>query len=340
MRRFTFPNYLRDKWLQIALAIAGIAGLGLTLSVMGLPPSSVICAASFVATVLLVMLAVEFLRKRAFWRRMAQAVEASASASDLPSLIDEPTFLEGEMACDAIEKLGTLSNRELSQAKQDAQAYREYIELWIHETKIPLAGAKLVAQRAAGEDSAVLLSQIERIERQIDQALYYARSATVANDYEIREVPLAKTCREACKRNARFLIDRGCTPAFDIPEEITVLADKPWLLFMLGQIVVNSAKYGASHLRFSALVENEGTPHGRTVLTVADDGCGIAPADVPRVFERGFTGTNGRTSETATGMGLYLVARMCESLGIGVHIASEEGTGTRVVFAFPHNRGM
>lgn len=340
MRRFTFLNYLRDKWLQIALAIAGIAGLGLTLSVMGLPPSSVICAASFVATVLLVMLATEFLQKRASWRRMAQAVETSTSASDLPSLIDEPTFLEGEIAYDAIEKLSALSNRELSRAKQDAQAYREYIELWIHETKIPLAGAKLVAQRSAGEDSAVLLSQLERIEGQIDQALYYARSTTVANDYEIREVPLAKTCREACKRNARFLIDRGCTPAFDIPEEITVLADKPWLLFMLGQIVVNSAKYDASHLRFSALVENEGTPHGRTILTVADDGRGIAPADVPRVFERGFTGTNGRTSETATGMGLYLVARMCESLGIGVHIASEEGTGTRVVFAFPHNRGV
>lgn len=340
MRRFTLLGCLRDKWLQILLATSGIAGLGLILCVMGLPPSSIACAASFVATVFLALFLVEFLRKRAFWRNVAQAVENSADASDLPSIVDEPTFLEGEIAYEAMERLAALSNRELSQAKQDAQAYREYIELWIHETKIPLAGAKLVAARCADEDTATLSSQLESIERQIDQALYHARSTAVANDYEIREVPLAKTCREACKRNARFLIDHGCTPAFDIPEETTVLADKPWLLFMLGQIVTNSAKYGASRLHFLATTENEGTPHGQTILTVADDGCGIAPADVPRVFDRGFTGTNGRASETATGMGLYLVARMCDSLGIGVQIASEEGAGTRVSIAFPHNRGL
>lgn len=340
MRRFSLHSYLRDKWLQIALATLGISGLALMLSVMGLSTNSIACAATFSAFVCCGAFAVDFVRRRAFWQQMYQAANASTRIGDLFAFVEEPAFLEGELAYDTLETLAALANRELSQAQSDAQAHREYIELWIHETKIPLAAAKLITGRTSGDESASLSSQIEKIEAQIEQALYCARSTTVANDYEIREVFLAKACREACKRHARFLIDHRCSPSFEIPESTKVLADEPWLLFMLGQVAANSAKYGASQIVFSAASKNEGTPRGHTLLTVSDNGCGIAAADVPRVFERGFTGTNGRTSATATGMGLYLVARMCESLGVGVQIASEEGTGTRVTFSFPHNRDV
>ena len=120
-------------------------------------------------------------------------------------------------------------------------------------------------------------------------------------------------------------------------DDETVFADATWLSFIVGQVLANAAKYGASCVRFSSRTEGEGGA-ARTVLAMADDGCGIPAADVPRVFERGFTGANGRAQGSSTGMGLYLAAVMCEKMGLGLGIASEEGTGTRVMISFPHDR--
>ena len=197
---------------------------------------------------------------------------------------------------------------------------------------------KLMLANNPGPESAKVARELERIEAQVDQALYYARSTSVERDYAIREVNLADAAREACKRHSRFLIEKGCTPAFDIPDALTVLADEPWLVFILGQVIVNAAKYGATTLAFTVREKEPGTPRGRTVLEVRDNGCGIPAADVPRVFERGFTGQVGRAHGSATGMGLYLVASLCASMGLHVGLASEEGTGTRVILTFPHDR--
>lgn len=259
--------------------------------------------------------------------------------SEVRSLMDEPEhLLEGRIASQVVERLSDLANGELTMLRRSNADYRDYIELWIHETKTPIAAAKLVAQRIGGEEAHSIGRELERIERQVEQALYYARSTAVANDYEIREVVLAALCAEACKRNGRFLIEQEVTPHFVIPSELTVLTDAPWLLFMLSQVVVNAAQYQARTIVFSAEMHGEGTPHGHTVLEVRDDGVGIAEADMARVFDRGFTGTNGRARGTATGMGLYLVASMATSLGLGLSLRSEEGVGTTVVFDFPHDR--
>lgn len=340
MRAFTFTHYLRDHWCTLFLGAFCLFGIAVMLAVMGLSVEAIGLAAFFILILLIAGLLVDFNRRRIFWQQIQETVERAARPGDMTAFVEEPAFLEGELAFDALEKLTLLSNGMLSAAQEDAQAYREYIELWIHETKTPLAAAKLMVQRMQGEDAAVLSNQLERIERQIDQALYYARSTAVENDYEIREVALANLCREACKRNARFLTEKHCVPTFDIPETLEVLTDEPWMLFMLGQIIANAAKYDAHSIRFSATVEEEGTPRERTTLSIADDGCGISEADMPRIFDRGFTGTNGRTSGTATGMGLYLVAKMCDSLGLGVQATSEEGAGTRILFTFPHNRRL
>ena len=171
----------------------------------------------------------------------------------------------------------------------------------------------------------------------MEQALFYARSTSLVQDYSLRSVGLAACVREACKKNARYLIERGSVPAVEVADDEAVFADAKWLAFVIGQIVVNAAKYGARTIRFSARVEGRGAA-GRTVLEIADDGCGIPAADVPRVFDRGFTGENGRAQGSSTGMGLYLVAQLCEKMGLGVGLASEEGAGTRVMIAFPHDR--
>lgn len=152
------------------------------------------------------------------------------------------------------------------------------------------------------------------------------------------EGSIAEAVREALRKHARFLIERGVAPTVDVDEDVRVFADVKWLAFVIGQLVANAGKYGASTLRFSVREEGAGTSDARTVLEVADDGWGVPAGDVPRVFERAFTGENGRRAGSSTGMGLYLVAELCAKMGLAVALASEEGKGTRVLLAFPHDR--
>lgn len=336
--RFSFPRYAADHWLQVLIALFAVVGVALSASTLGVGWQATLALAGLVAVAFAAVGLTDFARRRRFWRQAASLIARAQQPSDLFALLDEPDFLEGRIAFRAAEQLVALANRDASANRRDSEQYRRYIELWIHETKTPIAAAKLAAQRLGGEDGHTMARELERIERQVEQALYYARSTAVANDYEIREVNLAAACAEACKRNGRFLIEQGATPAIEVDPALTVLADEPWLLFMLGQVVVNAAQYHARTIRFTASVQAEGTPHGHTLLEVADDGDGIAAADLPRVFDRGFTGANGRARGTATGMGLFLVANMCAALGLGVSLTSEEGAGTIVAFDFPHDR--
>lgn len=336
--RYAPLPYLRDRAITLGILAFCLAGIACMLPALGVGMEGTATVVGFAALCAATALILDYRRRARFYHEAADLVGNLASACHFPSLIEEPGFLEGRMAYGVGASLARLSNAELGAAQASAQNYREYVELWIHEVKTPIAAAKLMLASMHDAQGAKLTRELERIEAQVEQALYYARSTSLANDYAIREVCLAAAVRDACKKNARFLIERSVAPDIDVPESQRVLADEPWLVFALGQVVVNAAKYGAKVIAFTARVEDAGTPRECTVLEVRDDGRGIPAADVPRVFDRGFTGSNGRDQGSATGMGLYLVALMCGRMGIGVGLASEEGAGTRVLFSFPHDR--
>lgn len=338
--KFDLGRFLSDRWLSVLVAIICIMGTYGMCSALGVGMEASIVVAAFVFLCAFTVLAWEYARRMRFWRQATEVMDDLSQTCEAISLLEEPTFLEGRLAYGAIEDLSALANTELVSAQRDSIDYREYVELWIHEAKTPIAASKLVLSRMSGADADALSRELERMDNQIDQALYYARSTALQKDYSIRVVSLAAAAREACKRQARFLIEKQAIPHVDIPDSMEVLSDEPWLVFMFGQVIANAAQYGATSITFTAVEEAAGTPHGRTVLEIRDNGCGISATDVPRVFDRGFTGSNGRRSGSATGMGLYLVGLMCERLGLGVSLASEEGKGTRVIFIFPHDRSL
>lgn len=335
--RFTFGRYIVDNKARVALGIVCALAVFAACFLQRVSFQGSVLVAAVVVTFAVASLAYDYYRRRRFYRQLDDAVFDATDACIVASLLDEPEFVEGQATFEAVSSLTSAANRQISAAERDAEDYRRYIEAWIHEVKTPIAAQKLVLSGMHGEDSDKLSLEVERIEAQVESALFYARSSFLAGDYAIGKVNFAEVCREACKRNSRFLISSGCTPVVDVPEDAFVLSDRQWVVFVLSQLLVNSAKYGARRVKLSCAAEEEGTPRERTVLEVSDDGCGIPSSDVPRVFDMGFVGENGRERGSATGLGLYLVARLCEAMGVGVSIASEQGVGTRVMIEFPHD---
>lgn len=331
-------DYLADHAPQLACWLVTLLLADLLAQAVGLTMDVRAVLAAILALGGATALVLGYVRDRRFLRDLADNAATLEHAWQLPLVMEEPDSRAGRLVFEALSAQGRSAADDVHEAQRRLSAYRSYIEAWIHEVKVPIAAAGLVASRLDAAERPVVLRELDRINAQVEQALWYARSESAELDYTIREVPLVRIVKGACKDNARLLIESGVSVEVAIAETERVFTDAKWAAFVVSQAMVNAAKYGACHVRASACVEGAGSVDERTVLELADDGWGIPAADVPRVFERGFTGEHGHAQARSTGMGLYLAARICEKLGLGLEIASEEGRGTRVLVSFPHDR--
>ena len=177
-----------------------------------------------------------------------------------------------------------------------------------------------------------LLVEVENINRFTEQALYYARSEHTEKDYTVREIRIRDVVHDAIADSKYLLRKNHVTVEVEDDGKIAYMDDK-WVRFILNQIISNAVKYRTEQpsLRFSTAQK-----HNQVILSVEDNGIGIPQSDLPRVFEKGFTGQNGRTVHSSTGIGLYLCKRLCDKLGIGLSVCSQ-GNGTSVSLIFPIN---
>ena len=337
-RAYSFGAYLRSHAgfaFGAVVLIAVVAGI---MAVTGSNASAIALVSLCEALFACAALAAGFLRDREFYQQLDLFCDSPENARYLSSILDEPHTLEGSIAYRALAVQGKAASDELAARSRDMKEYRDYIELWVHEAKTPIASAQLALSNLHGPEINKVRGDLDRIESRVEQALYYARSATLSEDFSIEELNLAALARKACRQRSRTLIGAQVSLEFAIDDELKVLADAKWTDFIIGQVLENSAKYGAKIIRFEGTVKDAGTKDGCIELAIGDDGDGIPAADVPRVFDRGFTGSRGRTHHKATGMGLYLAAVACERMGLGLRISSEEGTGTTIALTFPLDR--
>ncbi len=220
----------------------------------------------------------------------------------------------------------TLSERTLYAAlaledRNRIQDMTDYYTLWAHQIKTPIAAMGLMLQEDPSQRGRELEAELFRVERYVELVLSYLRLGGSATDYLIREQPLDPILRQAVRRYAPLFI-RGKVSLELRETELRVLTDEKWLQLVVEQVLSNAVKY---------------TPGGRVTvwtegswLMVEDNGVGIAPEDLPRIFDRGFTGCNGRMDKRATGIGLYLCRQICRRLGHTIAVDSEPGRGTRV----------
>ena len=210
--------------------------------------------------------------------------------------------------------------------------YRESIEGWIHEVKTPIASTKLILENNENNFSGIIEDDIKKIEYYVEQVLYYCKSSEANKDYIIDKFDIKEIIRDVIRENRREFISKKIS--IDIEKvEGTVITDIKWVKFIINQIIINAIKYrkeSNSKIEIYTKLFKD-----KIILTIKDNGIGICEKDIDKVFDKGFTGENGRKYGKSTGIGLYLSKKLCEKLGLGITITSKENVGTKVKVIFP-----
>lgn len=326
-------RYWKDRLSAVVANLLGVVALALFLLASGSGLGTVFLIALVWLAVLAAWLAGScFLEKRRMDGLLKQARQLEERYL-LPEILPPPVTAEEEVYRRLMQLAEKSMLEKIAAAERERKEYREYIEQWVHEIKTPITAGKLLCENNRSALTRELLAQLEQITRYTEQTLYYARSEHAEKDYLIREIPLADLVHGAIAENKYLLRqNRVAVTVEGLPG--LVCTDDKWGRFILDQLIGNAVKYRRENptLRFSC----ESGP-GEIILLVEDNGIGIPAADLPRVFEKGFTGANGRAVRSSTGLGLYLCKRLCDKLGIGLKIDSREGEGTTARLVFTVN---
>ena len=253
-------------------------------------------------------------------RRHEQLHQLAAMGADMELSLPEPRTLQEEDAQLLIRTLCREQRETVSRMNARYADMMDYYTVWAHQIKTPIAAMALQLNQ---EDSALgrgLRAELMRVEQYVEMVLAYLRLDSESTDYVIREYDLDGIVRQAVKRFAGEFIARHLTLNYQ-PLNARVVTDEKWLLFVVEQVISNALKYTQSG-GVTITLEAPKT------LCIRDTGIGIAPEDLPRVFDKGYTGCNGRTDKKASGIGLYLCRRVCRKLGHGIDAQSSPGEGT------------
>ena len=322
-----FQKWLRSRRTAISVFFMFACLLAASFYLYRLPLRAVLYPAGLCAALGLLLLAIDYagtVRRHKVWRHLY--APAAARQSELPP---PETVAEADAAA-VIARLrqALIVDEMAAQSRYDNMM--EYYTLWAHQIKTPLAAMRLTL---AGEDSPAARTlgvELARTERYVDMVMTYLRLDGAKGDYVFRETAVDPLVREAVKRFSGEFIAKRLT--VDITESgIVTVTDAKWISFVLEQLLSNALKYTRTGgVRIFSPAPGK--------LSVADSGIGIAPEDLPRIFERGYTGGIGRTDAHSSGIGLYLCRRVCDMLGVGLAATSTVGVGTTVTLDFTQKR--
>ena len=328
-----FKLFLKEKAITILLLLFGIITIEIFLMAYNVGLFIKIYIPHIIMGLYVVSIAIEYFKKKKFYDNLSNMLEELEEEYLITEIINTPDFLEGKILKNTIETIDKSMLENVNKYKYMTEDYKEYIELWIHEIKIPIATSKMVIENNKNAITKSIDEELDKVENYIEQALFYARSNTVEKDYYIRKVVLKEIVNESIKKNKSSLIQEKIS--IDIHDlEIEVNTDNKWIVFILNQIIQNSIKYRKKENSVIEIYANQGKEN--VILYIKDNGIGIKQGEITRVFEKGFTGTNGRLSnKKSTGIGLYLCKKLCNKLGIGIELNSVQNEGTEVKLVFP-----
>ena len=293
------------------------------------------CAVILIFVVLLAIL-IEYKKKKDYYNKLIINMEDLKEKYLISEIIKNPNFIEGKILKNILQDTGKSMLENVNYYKNIQEDYKEYIELWIHEVKIPIAASKLIIENNKNEITKSIEEEIDKLENYTEQALFYARSNAVEKDYIINKTKLKEIVNGAILKNKTTLLNEKVSIELANLKDEDVYTDSKWALFIVNQIIQNAIKYSKKENKKIEICSKE--KNDKVILYIKDNGIGIKKGEITRVFERGFTGENGRViGQKSTGIGLYLCKKLCIKLGLGIELNSEKDEGTEVRIIFPKN---
>lgn len=275
--------------------------------------------------------AMQYLNRRRFFWNAQQLLETLDQRYLLGEMLPDSFRLEDRLYRSLLRRSNKSVIEQIHKLEDEQKEYKDYIESWVHEVKAPITGIGLLCENHKDAVTRKILLENQRIENYIEMVLYYARSEYVYKDYVITDTDLNQVVFETISRNRQYLIQNQIQLENACTEH--AYTDGKWIGFILNQLLQNSVKYRRDTDAFIRFYTFR-TEHS-VCLVLEDNGIGIPLQDQGRIFEKGFTGINGRTRGHATGMGLYLCKRLCLRLNIDIHVKSAADEYTRMILEFP-----
>lgn len=330
-----FKEYLKDKIIYISLLVFAV----ITIEILLIPYDMQIFIKIYVAVAIiaafLIGFLVEYYSKKNYYDTVKSRIRELQEEYLIMEVLPKADFTEANILEDAIRDIGKSMLENVNKYKYLQEDYKDFIELWIHEIKIPIATSKMIVENNKNEITASINEELDKIDNYTEQALFYARSNTVEKDYIVRKIQLKEIVNASILKNKAQLIHNKISIDTKNLDE-TVCTDSKWCIFIINQIIQNSIKYSKNADRQIEIYGERKKEN--IILYIKDNGIGIKESEITRVFEKGFTGENGRiTGKKSTGIGLYLCKKLCDKLCIGLELNSKKDEGTEVKLIFPNN---
>lgn len=314
-----FFQYLNQRWRGISAALGFCGIFAVTFGLYRLPVEAVLYPAVICGVLGLLLLVIDFRRVFAKHRKLERIqTMTDAIAENFPKI-------EGIEDADYQQIIRLLQEEQARLRTATAKHYEDmvdYYTIWAHQIKTPIASMRLTLQNEDSALSRKLSGDLFRIEQYVEMALMFLRLDSDCTDYVIREHDLDTIVRQAVHKFAGEFIARKLQLVYE-PIHTKVITDEKWLSFVIEQVLSNALKYTPSG---SITISLEAPK----TLCIRDTGMGIAPEDLPRIFEKGYTGYHGRADRKASGIGLYLCKRICSNLGHTITARSIVDVGTTI----------
>lgn len=330
----SFLKFIREKLVSIFLLIFALVTIEIFFMIYPFTTFIKIYTPIVILGGYLIGLVYEYFIKKRYYENLINILARLDQKYLITEIVKNPEFIEGKILYDVLEQVNKSMHENVNKYKYLQEDYKEYIELWIHEVKIPIAASKMVIENNKNKATKSIYEELDKVENYIEQALFYARSNTVEKDYYIKKCSLKEIVNESIKKNKTILIQEKIEIDTHDLENI-VNTDSKWVIFILNQIIQNSVKYRnkdiISRIEIYSVLKSE-----NVILYIKDNGIGIKKSELSKVFDKGFTGTNGRLSgKKSTGIGLYLCKKLCDKLSLSIEVNSE-GNGTEIKIVFPN----
>lgn len=330
-----FNKYLKNNFISIFIFMIMIAIIDLMLVSFKTNEQAIIGVNITAISGYILYIVYDFERRRKFYNKFLNDLELLDKKYLITEMIEKPNFYEGEILYDALYEIDKSMAEKIKEYSLNIQDFKEYIEMWIHEAKLPLASLNLIVHNHKELSDKKITEQLKRLDDDIEQVLYYVRSENAEKDYLIKETEIAKVISNVAIKNKDILLENNID--FEVEVGNTkVLTDSKWLEFIVNQIVSNSIKYIRNDVEHLIKITTEEN-NKNVILKIYDNGIGISKSDIPKVFDKTFTGNNGRKIETSTGMGLYISKQLCKKLGHKITVDSKENEYTEVSILFNKN---